>query len=89
MLAHYIEIGAVSVEGVDKDGEIMYAITESAKEIAPELWEAHVQFVDETLLNLYEKGLIEVEYDENLDAYIHMSEKGYEIAREYGLIEPE
>lgn len=86
-LEYYIEIGAVELIGVNKDGEIIYEITEEAEHLAPELWESHLQYVDNKLLDLYEKGLLSVEYDENLDALISLTEEGYAIAVEYGLID--
>jgi hypothetical protein len=86
-LEHYLEIGAISLAGVDENGEIIYAIEDKAKEIAPELWEAHIRYVDESLMKLYEKGLLQVEYDENLEAMLHISPEGQKIAKEMGLIE--
>ena len=85
-LEHYLEIGAISLAGMDENGEIIYAIEDKAKEIAPELWEAHIRYVDESL-KLYEKGLLQVEYDENLEAMLHISPEGQKIAKEMGLIE--
>lgn len=86
-LQHYLDIGAVTVEGVDENGEIIFAINESAKDSAPELWQAHISYVDESLLKLYEQGLMEVEYDENLEATLHLSPEGHRVAKEMGLIE--
>jgi len=86
-IAYYLEIGAVQLEGVDENGEIIYSVSESAKEIAPELWESHVEYIDNALIDLYESGLITIDYDENLEASIGLSEEGYEKARSLGLIE--
>ena len=86
-LEYYISIGAVELEGIDENGEVIYSITEIAKDLAPELWKAHEEYVDETLVNLYQDGLIDVEYDENLEAIIKLSPEGYEAAKQYGLIE--
>jgi len=86
-LAYYLEIGAVSLEGVDESGEMIFSISENAKEIAPELWASHVEYVDKSLMELYEAGLVEVEYDENLEATLHLSPEGQKIAKEKGLIE--
>jgi membrane protease subunit (stomatin/prohibitin family) len=86
-LAYYLEIGAVSLEGMDESGEMIYSISENAKELAPELWQSHLDYVDKSILELYELGLVEIEYDENLQATIHMSPEGKKIAREKGLIE--
>jgi len=86
-LEHYLEIGAITLEGMDENGELIFAIDEKAKDIAPELWEAHTSYVDETLVKLYEKGLMEVEYDENLEATLHLSPEGQKLAKELGLIQ--
>lgn len=86
-LAHYLEIGAVSLEGVDESGEMIFSITEDAKELAPELWQAHIDYVDSAMMKLYEEGLMEVEYDENLEATLRLSPEGHKVAKELGLIE--
>ena len=85
-LAHYMEIGAIEAAGVDENGEIMFAINESAQELAPELWEAHMHFVDQNLIELYEAGYLKVEYDDNLEATISLSPEGYQIAKEKGIL---
>ena len=86
-IAYYLQIGAISFEGMDESGEIIYAISEDAKELAPELWQSHTEYVDRSLLELYEQGLVEIEYDENLQATMHISPEGQRVAREKGLIE--
>ena len=86
-MAYYLEIGAVSLEGMDESGEMIYSISENAKDLAPELWQSHLDYVDKSLLELYEAGLVEIEYDENLQATIHISPEGKRIAKEKGLIE--
>ncbi len=86
-LEYYLEIGAVTIEGVDENGELIFSINESAKELAPELWEAHTNYVDESLLKLYEQGLMEIEYDENLEATFLLSPEGHKLAKEMGLLE--
>jgi hypothetical protein len=86
-LEHYLEIGAISVEGMDENGELIFAIHEKAKDVAPELWEAHIRYVDESLLKLYEKGLMQVEYNEDLEAMLHLSPEGQKLAKEMGLIQ--
>ena len=72
---------------MDESGEMIYSISENAKDLAPELWQSHLDYVDKSLLELYEAGLVEIEYDENLQATIHISPEGKKIAREKGLIE--
>ena len=86
-LDYYIEIGAVSVEGIDEDGEFIFLVTEKAKDLAPELWQAHIDYIDSAMLKLYEQGLVDVSYDENLDATFELSQDGQALAKELGLIE--
>jgi hypothetical protein len=88
VLAYYLEIGVVSLEGMDESGELIYSINpEMAKEYAPELWQSHMDYVDKSLINLYEAGLAEIEYDEDLQATIHLSPEGQKLAKEMGMIE--
>ena len=88
LLTYYLEIGVVNLEGMDENGEMIYSIDqEMAKEYAPELWQSHVEYVDKSLINLYEAGLAEIEYDEDLKATIHLSPEGQKLAKEMGLVE--
>jgi hypothetical protein len=86
-LEYYIEIGAVEVAGIQEDGEFLYEITEKAKDLAPELWESHIEYIDNTILDLYEKGLVQIEYNEDLEASISVSEEAKSILRSYGMYE--
>ena len=86
-LAYYMEIGAVTLEGMDENGELVYAISEDAETLAPELWQSHTEYVNRSLMELYEDGLVEIEYNENLEATIHLSPEGRKIAKEKGLID--
>ena len=65
----------------------IYSISDRAKELAPELWQSHIEYVDKSLIELYEQGLVEIEYNEKLEATIHLTPEGQKIAREKGLIE--
>ena len=86
-LEYYLSIGAITLEGVDESGEIIYAITEAAEELAPELWESHIEHIDQSLIKLYEEGLLSVEYNEDLEVKFTLSPEGHSKAKEYGLIE--
>jgi hypothetical protein len=84
---YYLSIGAIELAGMDSDGEFIFNITNRAKILAPELWQAHQEHVDESLIELYNKGLINVTYNEDLEAVIEMSNEGKLAAKEMGLIE--
>ena len=85
MLSYYIEIGAISIEGVDPNGELILSVTEKAKEVAPDLWKTHMEYVDKQLIDLYQKGLIEIEYNENLEATFKLSPKAVEDIKDKGI----
>ena len=86
-LEYYLEIGAIREVGLDENGNVIFEIDEiTTKELAPELWDAHMEYVDNSLLELYKDGLLDVEYDENLEATLHLSKEGFEIALEKGII---
>jgi hypothetical protein len=89
LFEYYMEIGAIEISGVDDHGEIIFKINDQAEQLAPELWQAHKDYIDETLLDLYERDLISVEYNENLEATITLTEEAKKIARQYGMIEIE
>lgn len=87
LLRQYEDMGVISLEGMDENGEPIYSIDESAETLAPELWESHMNHVDNALTELYREGLLDVEYDENLEPLFRISKEGYEKAKEYGLID--
>lgn len=87
LFEHYLEIGAVELASVDDSGEFIYEVKEISKEIAPELWEAHTEYVESQLLELYEAGLVSIQYDENLEATFTLSEEGKNKAKELGLFQ--
>jgi membrane protease subunit (stomatin/prohibitin family) len=86
-LQHYLDIGAVEIVGIEEDGEFIFKLTSKAKEVAPELWEAHQENIDAMLLELYDKGLLSVSYNEDLEATIELTEAGHLVAKQYGLFE--
>lgn len=45
-----------------------------------------MEYIDDSLVELFEEGLVNVEYDENLDVTMHFSKEGYKIAVEKGII---
>ncbi len=85
LFQYYLEIGAIEIAGMDSDGELIFKVTEYAEEVAPELWETHTKYVDETLIDLFNKDLISVEYDEELKATISLTPEAYKIIEEKGI----
>jgi hypothetical protein len=86
-IQHYIDIGAIRVAGFTEDGEAIFELNEdTTKDLAPELWEAHEQYIDAELLDLLDNDLMQVEYDEDLNATFNFTLEGYEIAKSKGII---
>lgn len=86
-IQYYVDLGAIRLAGYNEQGEAIFELNETVtKELAPELWEAHMEYIDDTLIGLYKDGLLNVEYDENLEATMHFTKEGYEIALEKGAI---
>jgi predicted transcriptional regulator len=87
MLDYYIQIGAVEVAGISEDGEFIFGITELAKEVAPDLWEAHAEHIDQSMMQLYEMGLVNITYDEDLNVVFELTEEGKKVSKDFGIIE--
>ena len=45
------------------------------KVVAPELYKIWIEDIENTLMNLYQKGLVDVDYDENLNARFKLSDE--------------
>jgi hypothetical protein len=87
VLDYYIQIGAIEVAGISEDGEFIFGITDLAKDVAPDLWQAHQDHVDESMMQLYEMGLINITYDEDLNPLFELTEEGREVSKQFGLIQ--
>jgi len=87
MLDYYIQLGAIEVAGISEDGGFIFGITELAREVAPDLWEAHANHVDQSMMQLYEMGLVNITYDEDLNATFELTEEGKKVSKDFGIIE--
>ena len=86
-IQHYIDIGAIKVVGFSKDGEAIFELNEDVTPLlAPDLWEAHEQYVESELIDLLNSDLMQVEYDEDLRVTYNFTEEGYNIAKQKGII---
>lgn len=52
--------GAIEAAGINDDGELLYNFTPKLKEIMPELYNEHLNFVNKELMALWEKGFINI-----------------------------
>jgi uncharacterized protein YjgD (DUF1641 family) len=62
MINKLILDGGLEVAAVDNDsGELLYSFTPKIKEIMPELYKEHMQDVNSQVMNLWEKGFINLD----------------------------
>jgi hypothetical protein len=54
---------ALEVVGIDKtNGEFLYAFTPKIKDVMPELYEDHLNYVNSEIMTLWEKGYLNVDF---------------------------
>jgi hypothetical protein len=76
IMEYLISEGAAILDGIDEDGEPIYRFDmDVLEEVMPELHAAMQEDMDQVLVDLFQKGLIEVSYDENLNALMSISEQ--------------
>ena len=76
LIKNLILQGALEVAGVDSEtGELLYGVTSTMKEIMPDLYEDHLKEVNRGLLNLWEKGYVNIDFLLP-DPIVTVSEKG-------------
>jgi hypothetical protein len=79
ILDYLIEEGAAMLDGIDEDGDPVYKFDmEVLEEVMPELHQVMMDDMDKVLLDLFEKGLVEVSYDEDLNALMSITPEGRE-----------
>jgi hypothetical protein len=84
-MQYLIEEGAAILDGIDEDGEPVYKFDMNVlEEVMPKLHQAMLDDMDKVLIDLYQKGLIEVTYDENLNAQMSVSPEGRQALEDAG-----
>jgi hypothetical protein len=85
IMEYLVSEGAAIVDGIDENGEAIYKFDmDMLEEIMPELHQVLLEDMDNVLIDLYKKDLIEVSYDEELNAHMTVSEEGKRILEEHG-----
>ena len=78
IIDHLILEGGIEVAGIDPEsGEMLYAFTPKVKEIMPELYHDHLNFVNDELMVLWEKGYVDIDFLQD-DPLIYISDKSYD-----------
>jgi len=74
---YLLEKGAMEPYGINEAGEPLYKFNiEVLQEVMPEAAEVLKEEIDNDLMHLYEMGLVDISYNENLEATFSISEKG-------------
>lgn len=85
LFAHYIEIGALIPQWDEEEQDFFYMPALNVEQIAPELFQQLKDELDADLISLYEKGLVSIEYDDNLEAGFELTDLGRQyILEAYG-----
>ena len=86
MIGWLEEQGAIVWDGMAENGEAVFRFDlEKLKIIMPEMYQEIMADIDNDLMTLYQEGLVEMEYDEDLNAMFKPTEKGMKWAKEMGL----
>ena len=89
LIKNLILEGALEVAGLDAEtGEFLYAVTPKLKEVMPDMYEDHLKTVNRDLLNLWEKGYVNIDFFLP-DPVVTISEKGIDKAEISKLTKPE
>jgi hypothetical protein len=76
LIKNLILEGALEVAGVDSEtNEFLYSITPKMQEVMPDMYEDHLTQVNKDLLNLWEKGYVNIDFFLP-DPIVTISEKG-------------
>jgi hypothetical protein len=89
LIKNLILQGALEVAGVDSEtSELLYTITPKMQEVMPDMYEDHLTQVNKDLLNLWEKGYVNIDFL-LADPVVTISEKGLDKAEISKLTRPE
>lgn len=84
MLGYLEDNGAIIWEGQSPDGEAVFRFDlEKLKDILPPLYDEIMADIDKDLMELYKAGMVELEYDENLNAMFRITEDGADLMERF------
>lgn len=85
VMGYLMHTGAATWDGMDENGERIFKFNmDILKEVLPDLYDTIMEDMDNTMMELYQKGLAELEYDEELNAHFKISEEGKAILESLG-----
>lgn len=82
LIAELVDSGALSIDGMYNE-EFTYKVNPEVMKVEfPEFYDLFMSDVEQTMLDLVDKGLAHVEYDENLRALFSLTEEGEKVAEQ-------
>ena len=88
-IASLTQQGLVELDGIDESGEAIYKFDlVKLKDSYPSIYNRIMEEMDEDLLILFENNILDVEYDEDLNAKFKINERGEEILKQKGFFQP-
>ena len=79
IMEYLISEEAAILDGYDEDGEPIYRFDmDVLEEVMPDLYQVLIDEMDQELIDLFQRGLIDVSYDEELNAHMTVTEEGRE-----------
>ena len=81
-IQYLLDVGALTISGMDGEEPVYNMVPEVLKVVSPGLYDIMMQEVDNAVLSLYEKGLVSIEYNEDLKAIISITDDGIDMVGE-------
>ena len=76
--------GAVIWDGVAPNGEAVFRFDlDKLKIVMPAMYDEIMSDIDKDLMKLYQEGLVEIEYDEDLNAMFRLTDKGQKMKDDF------
>lgn len=71
--------GVVEVAALDSEtGELLYSFTDKFKEMMPELYEIHINYIHNEIMYFWEKGLVYIDDITSKNPVVSLTEKAFD-----------
>lgn len=71
--------GGLEIAGIDeRSGEFLYTMTDKMQDLMPELYEEHLDHINQEIMKLWEKGFVDIDMTNN-DPLVTLTSKAYDI----------
>jgi len=88
-IEYFLAIGAIEFSHINENNEEIYRLTDSAKDIAPHFYETQIKDLNSTVFSLWNKGVLEIFFDDDGNPLISLDEDIEEIIKSVDLDENE